>query len=223
MDVERLQKALEYQFNDIGNLRLALTHRSVGASNNERLEFLGDAILGFEVADILFREYPEASEGQLSRSRARLVKRESLAAVARRLNLGEYLILGPGELRSGGQNRDSILSDTVEAILAAVYIDGGMAEARSLVGRLLGEVIHSSSPLDQPKDHKTRLQEYLQAGGNTLPEYETLSIEGNQHEQTFVVRCHVPSLHRSAIGKGKSRRKSEQRAAGELLATRGEK
>lgn len=191
--------------------------------NNERLEFLGDAILGFEIADNLYRMHPNASEGQLSRSRSRLVKRETLATVARELELGKYLILGPGELRSGGQNRASILSDSVEAIIAAVYLDGGIAAARSLVRHLLRDQISESSPLDLPKDHKTRLQEYLQAAGNSLPEYETLEVQGDQHQQSFVVRCNISSLDASAIGRGSSRRKAEQAAAGELLAILGEK
>ena len=144
--LQRLQRILGYEFRQPDYLRQALTHRSAGTRNNERLEFLGDAILGFEVAEILYRKHPDAAEGELSRARSQLVKRETLASVARRLGLGEYLILGTGELASGGQNRDSILSDAVEAIIAAVYLDGGMEQARAFVRSVLEELIDKSEP-----------------------------------------------------------------------------
>jgi len=217
MDLDRLQRRLGYHFRDPGLLRRALTHRSAGSRNNERLEFLGDAILGFEVAENLYRMHPQATEGELSRARAQLVKRETLARAARRIQLGDCLILGAGELRSGGQNRDSILSDAVEAIIAAVYLDGGVEAARSLVRRLLEEEIASSAPAEQPKDAKTRLQELLQARSLKLPQYEVVSLEGEAHDQRFTVVCRVTDLDAETSGSGGSRRKAEQRAAGAML------
>ncbi len=216
-DLKRLQRRLGYDFRDESLLVQALTHRSAGSRNNERMEFLGDAILGFEVAENLFQRHPNASEGELSRARAQLVKRETLAAVARNLELGEYLILGAGELRSGGQTRDSILSDAVEALIAAVYMDSGIEPARALVRRVLRERIVNCSPQEQPKDAKTRLQELLQAQGKALPAYEVISVEGSAHEQRFIVQCVVSSLDVIEKGEGTSRRKAEQEAARKVL------
>lgn len=222
MELQRLQKTLQYEFNDLEILSQALTHRSAGKLNNERLEFLGDAILGFEVADQLFQQYPNASEGELSRGRAQLVKRETLAAVARQINLGDYLILGAGELRSGGQNRDSILADSVEALIAAVYLDSNMKNARSLVRHMLADQLAQAQPHKQQKDAKTRLQEYLQAGGKSLPLYDVVSVSGEPHNQRFVVNCAVEDLDLSATSEGKSRRKAEQKAAASILKILGE-
>lgn len=221
LDLKRLQRNLGYEFRDESLLVQSLTHRSAGARNNERLEFLGDAILGFEIAENLCREHPNASEGELSRARAQLVKRETLAGVARRLNLGDHLILGTGELRSGGQTRDSILSDAVEAIIAAVFMDADMESARALVRRILREEIAEISPEAQPKDSKTRLQEYLQAQGKSLPVYQVVSVEGSAHEQQFVVECRVSNLGITEQGEGASRRKAEQQAAYKVLANTG--
>ncbi|WP_456418206.1 ribonuclease III [Thiolapillus sp.] len=221
LDLKRLQRNLGYEFRDESLLVQSLTHRSAGARNNERLEFLGDAILGFEIAENLYREHPNASEGELSRARAQLVKRETLAAVARRLELGDYLVLGAGELRSGGQSRDSILSDAVEAIIAAVFVDADMESARALVRRILRKEILEISPEAQPKDAKTRLQEYLQAQGKSLPVYQVVAIEGSAHEQRFVVECRVESLGVTEQGEGASRRKAEQQAAYRALAKTG--
>lgn len=215
--MKRLQQHLDYQFKDIGVLERALTHRSLGARNNERLEFLGDAILGFEVADHLYREAPDADEGQLSRMRAHLVKRESLAEVGRELALGEMLRLGPGELRSGGQTRDSILADAVEAIIAAVYLDGGIGPARALVGRLLGSRLTQPPTEAQRKDPKTRLQECLQANGHPLPRYEVVETSGSPHDQTFIVLCST-GLVNDTQGRATSRRRAEQAAARAMLA-----
>ncbi len=217
LDLDRLQRKLGYQFHDTGLLQQALTHRSAGSRNNERLEFLGDAILGFEVAENLYRLHPDATEGELSRARAQLVKRESLAQVARRLDLGRHLVLGAGELRSGGQNRDSILSDAVEALIAAVYIDGGMAAARALVRRLLGEEIDAITPRQQPKDAKTRLQELLQSRTLPRPAYEVVKVEGEAHDQAFTVACRVERPPVETFGRGTSRRKAEQEAAAAML------
>ncbi len=216
-DLKRLQRRLEYEFRDESLLVQALTHRSAGSRNNERLEFLGDAILGFEIAENLFQRHPNASEGELSRARAQLVKRETLASVARSLDLGDYLILGTGELRSGGQTRDSILSDAVEALIAAVYMDSGIEPARALIRRMLREQIANCSPQEQPKDAKTRLQELLQARGKALPAYKVLSVEGSAHEQHFIVQCAVDSLDITETGEGTSRRKAEQEAARKVL------
>ncbi|WP_456373998.1 ribonuclease III [Thiolapillus sp.] len=221
-DLKRLQRRLGYEFRDESLLVQALTHRSAGSRNNERMEFLGDAILGFEIAENLFQRHPAASEGELSRARAQLVKRETLASVARSLDLGEHLILGTGELRSGGQTRDSILSDAVEALIAAVYLDSGIEPARALVRRVLKERIANCSPQEQPKDAKTRLQELLQAHGKALPVYEVVSVEGSAHEQRFVVECVVESLGVTKIGEGSSRRKAEQEAARRVLMETGE-
>lgn len=218
MKLQRLQRILGYEFRQPDYLRQALTHRSAGARNNERLEFLGDAILGFEVAEILYRKHPDAAEGELSRARSQLVKRETLATVARRLGLGEYLILGTGELASGGQNRDSILSDAVEAIIASVYIDGGMEQARAFVRSVLEELIDKSAPGEQLKDNKTRLQEYLQAKKIDLPLYEVLSVSGEPHEQRFYVQCEISSLQIKTTATATSRRKGEQQAASAMLS-----
>jgi ribonuclease-3 len=214
--MKRLQQRLGYQFNDTALLERALSHRSVGANNNERLEFLGDAILGFEVADSLYRRVGDANEGQLSRMRAHLVKRETLAAIARELELGDILRLGAGELRSGGQTRDSILADAVEAIIAAVYLDGGMEQARSLVRRLLGARLTAPTPETRRKDPKTRLQEHLQSIGKPLPRYDVLEIRGDQHDQIFRVVCST-GLIDDTEGEGGSRRKAEQAAARRML------
>jgi ribonuclease-3 len=219
VDLDRLQRRLDYRFRNPELLRQALTHRSAGSRNNERLEFLGDAILGFEIAENLFRQHPGATEGELSRARAQLVKRETLAAAARRLGLGEYLVLGTGELRSGGQNRDSILSDAVEAIIAAVYMDSGMDEARRMVRNLLENEIASTTPQTQLKDAKTRLQELLQARSLKLPAYEVVSLEGSAHDQSFTVSCRVGDLDLETRGTGSSRRKAEQEAAAAMLKT----
>lgn len=214
--MRRLQQRLGYSFRDVDLLGRALTHRSLGVRNNERLEFLGDAILGFEVADSLYRSAMEADEGQLSRMRAHLVKRETLATIARELELGALLRLGPGELRSGGQTRDSILADAVEAIIAAVYLDGGIDAARATVRRLLGDRLASPRPESLRKDPKTRLQEYLQSTGRPLPDYRVISISGDQHDQTFRVSCSTGAGGETE-GVGSSRRKAEQAAARAML------
>jgi ribonuclease-3 len=214
--VKRLQSRLGYNFRDIELLQRAISHRSVGARNNERLEFLGDAILGFEVADKLYHRADDADEGQLSRMRAHLVRRETLAEIARSLDLGAVLNLGAGELRSGGQSRDSILADAVEAIIAAVYLDGGLDEARALIRRLLGTRLTEPTADIRLKDPKTRLQEYLQSIGHGLPRYEVLEISGEQHRQRFRVACST-GIVADAEGEGSSRRKAEQAAAQTML------
>jgi ribonuclease-3 len=214
--MRRLQDRLGYRFQNPELLERALTHRSLGANNNERLEFLGDALLGFEVADSLFHRVDDADEGQLSRMRASLVKGETLAAVARELEIGDLLRLGSGELRSGGQTRNSILADAVEAIIAAVYLDGGIDAARATVRRLLGQRLTNPTPETRRKDAKTELQEYLQGLGRSLPRYEVVAISGDQHDQTFTVTCST-GLGNDTLGEGGSRRKAEQAAARSML------
>ena len=215
--MRRLQQRLGYQFLDPDLLERALSHRSLGAKNNERLEVLGDALLGFEVADHLYRRVRDADEGQLSRMRAHLVKRETLAGIARGLELGDILKLGAGELRSGGQTRDSILADAIEAIIAAVYLDGGIDEARALVRRLLGERLADPTAETRRKDPKTRLQEHLQSVGKALPRYEVVGTSGDQHEQIFRVVCST-GLVDDTEGEGSTRRRAEQAAAKSMLA-----
>ena len=208
---------LSYRFRDPALAQLALTHRSVGKPNNERLEFLGDALLGAVIAELLFEVHPKASEGELSRLRAQLVNGHALATVARELALGDELKLGPGELKSGGFRRDSILADAFEALIAAVYLDGGFDACREVLRGLFGErviALRRSS-----KDAKTRLQEYLQAGGWPLPQYDLLASHGEDHAKTFDIRCAIQQpLALSAQTRGDSRRAAEQDAADIVLA-----
>jgi ribonuclease III len=196
----------------------ALTHRSAAAENNERLEFVGDALLGFVIAEALWERFPDADEGRLSRLRASLVKKESLAAIARGLGLSDYLRLGAGELRSGGFARDSILADALEALLAAVYLDQGFEGARAVILGVFAERLHAIGERGIIKDPKTRLQEALQARKRPLPEYEVLAVDGSQHAQTFRVRCSLTDEGRSTEGEGTSRRRAEQQAAEFMLA-----
>ena len=216
--LERLARALDYSFRSSDLMEQALTHRSAAGLNNERLEYLGDALLDFFVAEALYFRFEEADEGQLSRLRAGMVKKESLAAVARSLNLGDYLRLGAGELRSGGHARDSILADATEAVLAAVYLDGGMEAAKRVVLRLFNPKLNEIDPEQALKDPKTRLQEYLQAYKHPLPEYGILEVGGSQHAQQFKVFCRVLALARESLGTGTSRRRAEQQAARNMLA-----
>ncbi len=210
---EKLCKALAYQFNDSQLIVQALTHRSIGSKNNERLEFLGDAVLGCIIADELFQRFPAATEGELTRLRASLVKGVTLAVIGRELNLGDCLLLGSGELKSGGFRRDSILACGVEAILGAVYIDGGFDAVKALILRLYQQRLESVSPEAADKDPKTRLQELLQSRQKPLPVYEQLSVEGESHDQIFHVVCRAEGLSEPVMGKGASRRKAEQEAA----------
>ncbi len=203
-------------------LEQALTHRSLGRHNNERLEFLGDALLGFVIAEALYQRFAGADEGQLSRLRAGLVKKETLAGVAREIGLGAYLRLGTGELRTGGHARDSILADALEAVFAAVYLDAGLEAARGVVLGLLGTRLDASR-IDRPlKDPKTRLQEWLQSRHEPLPRYEVRSVEGSPHEQTFKVVCHLPGSGIEGRGEGHSRRNAEQKAAMRVLERLGD-
>jgi len=212
-----LQRTLAYEFKDVSYLELALTHRSKSSNNNERLEFLGDAILGFVVADMLYAHFDQSPEGQLSRFRASLVKKETLAQLARDFSLGDYLLLGSGELKSGGFRRDSILADAMEAILGAIYLDGGLVEARALIERSLTGHLTQLTKTTELKDPKTQLQEYLQARRLPLPEYEVTATLGDEHNQRFEVSCVVSGIEQAIVGTGTSRRKAEQAAARQAL------
>jgi len=207
---------LSYRFNDPALAELALTHRSAGKPNNERMEFLGDALLGVVIAEMLYETHPNASEGELSRLRAQLVNGQTLATIARELELGDRLKLGSGELKSGGFRRDSILADALEAMLAAVYLDGGFAACREVVRSLFQERV-ASIPRSS-KDAKTRLQEWLQARGLPLPLYELKEAHGEDHAKTFDVFCAIAEPRPiGAEGHGGSRRAAEQDAAETVL------
>ncbi|MEP7187549.1 MAG: ribonuclease III [Rhodanobacter sp.] len=207
---------LNYRFQDPALAELALTHRSIGKPNNERMEFLGDALLGVVIAELLYEVHPKSNEGELSRLRAQLVNGQELAVVARELELGDELKLGPGELKSGGFRRDSILADAFEALVAAVYLDGGFDACRATVRELFGERI--AALRRSSKDAKTRLQEYLQAGGWPLPNYELTASHGEDHAKTFDVSCAIsePSPL-TTTASGISRRAAEQDAAEVVL------
>jgi len=211
--LDKLNKILGSPFEQLEALRLALKHRSSGARNNERLEFLGDSILGFIITESLYKRFPTAKEGQLSRMRARLVKRETLAAVAREFSLGEYLEMGTGELKSGGHNRDSILSDALEAIIGAIYLERGLEVTRLQLESWFNSRLAKLSPDDIQKDAKTRLQEFLQARGSGLPIYHIISTEGEAHDQIFHVECEVSMLHHPVAGSAHSKKHAEQVAA----------
>lgn len=208
-----LQDTFGYASRDLTLFNAALTHRSAGNPHNERLEFLGDAVLNCVTASMLYRSFNTADEGELSRYRATLVSGESLAIIAAQINLGERLRLGAGELKSGGFRRKSILADTLEAVLGAIYLDGGFAEATAVIERLFAERVPQLPSAAQLKDPKTRLQEALQSRAVPLPEYAVEKISGEPHAQHFVVCCEVPNLALSATGEGSSRRAAEQAAA----------
>lgn len=196
----------------------ALTHRSAGPVNNERLEFLGDALLGFVIAEALWDRYPDADEGRLTRARASLVNQESLAWQARALALGEQLRMGSGEIRTGGHARDSILSDAFEALLAAYYLEWGFDAARALILRLFDTCLEDAARAAPVKDAKTRLQERMQAEQRPLPEYEIIEVGGKPHERRFSVRCSLPDTEEASQGIGNSRRRAEQQAAEIMLS-----
>jgi ribonuclease-3 len=209
----RLGKTLGYQFKQQNNLAMALTHRSASSKHNERLEFLGDAVLGMVIANRLFRLFPNVPEGNLTRLRSSIVKGDTLADLAREFDLGEYLILGSGELKSGGFKRSSILADAIEAIIGAIYLESGIEVVEPLILSWFDERIKKLNPDAHPKDDKTRLQEYLQGRKLPLPNYTVTHITGKSHDQDFIVECTVSKLSTVIVGKGKSRRKAEQHAA----------
>ncbi|MGF1697728.1 ribonuclease III [Vibrio lamellibrachiae] len=215
--IEKLQKKIGYQFNDADHLDLALTHRSAHGKHNERLEFLGDSILSFVIADDLYHRFPKVNEGDMSRMRATLVRGHTLAELGREFELGDYLKLGPGELKSGGFRRDSILADAVEAIIGAVYLDSDTEMVRKIILSWYKTRLDAIEPGVSQKDPKTRLQEFLQGRRKPLPVYTVTNIKGEAHNQEFTVSCDVAGLGQPVIGKGTSRRKAEQAAAGTAL------
>jgi ribonuclease-3 len=213
----RLQTRLNYQFQDPSLLELALTHKSHSRTHNERLEFLGDAVLGYIIADALYRQQPDVAEDALTLTRASLVRKETLAEVARSLGLGEFLNLGSGERKSGGRQRASILADTLEAIIGAVNLDAGISEASALVLTLFSDRLSEAQSRGVSKDPKTRLQELLQAQALELPVYEVVAAGGSEHQRTFEVSCRVEALGLSSSGHGRSRRTAEKSAAQAMI------
>lgn len=218
----RLSDSLGYSFQSEGLLRQAVTHRSHSAQHNERLEFLGDAVLNCTIARALYDAFPKLPEGTLSRMRANLVRQETLAEIAQRLKLGEYLLLGEGELKSGGFRRPSILADTLESIFGAVFLDAGFEAAQAVVRRLFDPVIAGIDPNVSGKDAKTQLQEWLQGRRHPLPDYQLAGTRGEAHDQIFVVACRIPALGITTEGQGRSRRAAEQEAALAVLKQVGE-
>ena len=214
---EALQRRLGYRFVETGLLSRALTHRSFGADHNERLEFLGDAVLNAAVSSLLYERFSGSDEGDLTRVRAHLVREDSLHRVALALGLPEVVRLSEGETRGGGAQRASILADAVEAIIGAVHLDGGYGAALQLVRSLFGEVIHATEADSWTKDAKTELQEWLQARRMAVPAYRIMATRGEKHAQTFDVECAVPTLGLAERGEGRSRRLAEQEAARRLL------
>ncbi len=212
MKPDALNSFLHHRFRDPELLETALTHRSASSRHNERLEFLGDALLGFIIADVLHARFPQADEGALTRTRAALVNRESLAAIARELEVGELLHLGDGELKSGGWRRSSILANAIEAVTAAVYLDGGLDACRAEVLRWFDSRLATIDPGLAPKDSKTALQEYLQARRRALPTYRTVAEEGPPHRRVFTVECLIEG-HAPIVAASHSRRAGEQDAA----------
>ena len=212
-----LKQALDYQFRDIHLLRQALTHCSAPGANNERLEFLGDAVLDFVVSDVVYHSHPNAPEGDLSKLRASLVKDTSLGELAAGLGLGEHLILGSGERKTGGHRRESILADALEAIFGAVFLDAGFDAAVSTIEKAYGSRLEEFPDVEDLRDPKTRLQEWLQGRQRDLPLYELAKVTGQAHKQVFAVICNVADFDFDAKGSGTTRRKAEQKAARAML------
>lgn len=218
--LRNIQAALDYQFGDTGFLIQALTHRSANANHNERMEFVGDAVLQLCITESLYRLFPNLNEGDLSRMRAALVSRSALVEVASDLGLARYLEMGSGELNSGGQQRDSTLADACEAVIGAIFLDAGFETASRVIEQLFGPRIQALPSAEQLKDPKTRLQEFLQSGGLALPVYELESSEGPPHARHFTARCTAETLggkKQYVRGIGSSRRKAEQAAAEAML------
>lgn len=215
--LETLQARLGHRFTDAALLQRAITHRSFGADHNERLEFLGDAVLNLAVSSLLYERFAVSDEGDLTRVRAHLVREDSLHRAALVLGLPEVLRLSEGEARGGGAQRPSILADAVEALIGAIFIDGGLAPATQLVRQLFGELIASTETDSWSKDAKTELQEWLQARKLPVPTYRIVATRGQAHAQTFDVECAVPALGLAEQGEGKSRRTAEQEAARRML------
>lgn len=217
ISLRRLQNRLGYHFRDETHLRHALTHRSASAQNNERLEFLGDSVVNMLTAEMLFERFEEAREGSLTRMRAHLVRGDTLSLVARELGVGDCLLLGPGERKSGGANRDSILADALEAIIAAIYLEAGLEVCRERIRLWFASLLDELMIGSDARDAKTRLQEWLQARGLPLPGYRVEETTGEAHNQRFVVACTVDALQQPVRGEGASRKQAEQAAAAEVL------
>lgn len=221
-NIKQFLACIGYQFRDNTLLPLALTHRSAGNQNNERLEFLGDSILNFVIGASLFKQYPKANEGQLTRMRSQLVRGETLAIVAQGFDLGKVMVLGPGEVRTGGHQRRSILADGLEAVIGAIYLDSDLATVQKIILQWFDKSLQTADVDSLAKDPKTRLQELLQSKGLSTPEYQVVKISGPQHNQHFVVECQVELLEQAVQGEGISRRKAEQAAALAILSLLGE-
>lgn len=223
MDAEGFSRRIGHRFNDPDLLRRALTHRSRGAAHNERLEYLGDSVVNCVIALELYHKFPQLTEGELSRLRASLVNQQSLSAVAQQCGLGGEILMGEGEIKSGGFRRPSILADTVEAVIGAAFLDGGFDAARGVVRLLFADKLAAVDPQTTSKDPKTLLQEYLQGRRMALPQYAVVATRGEAHEQVFEVECVIPGLEIRSLGEGSSRRDAEQNAAREAyeLAVRG--
>ena len=216
--IEPLVRCLGYRFNDPALVELALSHRSYSANNNERLEFLGDSIVNFLIGEALFEKFPDAREGDLSRMRAELVKGKTLAELAREFSIGDFLNLGPGEMKSGGHRRESILADVVEALIGAIYKEAGMDVCRERVLSWYASRLEGISPQSSQKDAKTQLQEFLQSRKKPLPIYHLVASTGFEHDQQFEIECEVAGIKPSVKGCGGNRRTAEQNAAAEALA-----
>jgi ribonuclease III len=213
MDIEEFALRVGHRFHQPDLLRRALTHRSHGATNNERLEFLGDSVVNCAVALELYHKFPDLPEGELSRLRANLVNQQSLATAAQRFDFGGQLLLGEGEVKSGGARRPSILADAMEAVVGAAFLDAGFEAARGVVRTLLGADMDMIDPASSGKDPKTLLQEHLQSRRMALPQYAVVATHGEAHEQLFEVECLIPELRIRSLGAGTSRRGAEQEAA----------
>ena len=215
--MDKLQKNISYQFNNVELLKQALTHRSVSKKNNERLEFLGDSILGCIISRELYQRFPLIDEGQLSRLRSYLVRGQTLAKLAKTINLSETLVLGQGELKSGGFRRESIQADAFEAILGAIFLDSDYLTVNGVVLKLYEDLLNDASPEDSLKDFKTQLQELLQKKGYSLPQYEVIKTKGQDHDAIFYVRCIVSEYDLEVEREAKSIKRAEQACAESLL------
>jgi ribonuclease-3 len=217
--MEKLQKNINYHFSDAALLKQALTHRSVNKNNNERLEFLGDSILGCVISHELYHRFPLVDEGQLSRLRSSLVRGQTLAKLAKTLNLSETLVLGQGELKSGGFRRESIQADAFEAILGAIFLDSDYVTVSTVILKLYDELLNDASPDDSLKDFKTQLQELLQKKGYSLPIYELIKTKGQDHNAVFYVSCHIKEFNLSVEENAKSIKRAEQACAESILGS----
>lgn len=217
----KLQRKIGYTFTHPELLQQALTHRSASSKHNERLEFLGDSILSYVIANALYGQFPRVDEGDMSRMRATLVRGNTLAEIAREFELGECLRLGPGELKSGGFRRESILADTVEALIGGIFLDSDITQTEKLILSWYQSRLEQISPGDKQKDPKTRLQEFLQGRHLPLPTYLVVQVRGEAHDQEFTIHCQISGMDEAVVGIGSSRRKAEQAAAEQALTKLG--